>query len=176
MPAALIDRHMPCYDVRARYAVTVDASAGKAYDAVRSLNLASSPIIRALFRLRGLPTGRFDRSRLKQLGFVELGEHIGSEYVMGLIGRFWTPGGDVQRMADAEAFDRFADRRFAKAVWNFTVRAAHDGRSEVATETRVACLSPPARRRFRIYWTLLGPFSGWIRREALKIVKRSAED
>jgi hypothetical protein len=78
-------------------------------------------------------------------------------------------------MANADAFDRFADSQFAKAAWNFTVRQVPGGRTEVATETRVECLGPAARRWFRLYWALIGPFSGWIRREALRIVKRTAE-
>ncbi len=173
---ALIDRHMPCYDVRARYAVPVAASPERAYGAVRALDLSESPVVRTLFRLRGLPTGRLDFSRLERVGFVTLGEAPGREYLLGLVGRFWTAGGDLQRIPDAAAFDGFTDPRFAKSTWNFTVRPGRAaGLTEVATETRVRCLGPAAGRRFRIYWSLIGPFSGWIRREALRLVRRAAE-
>lgn len=31
------------------------------------------------------------------------------------------------------------------------------------------------RRRFRLYWTFVGPASGWIRREMLRAVRLQAE-
>ena len=65
-------------------------------------------------------------------------------------------------------------RRFAKAVWNFSV----DGKgneSLLTTETRVRCLDDASRKSFGFYWTFIQPFSGLIRREMLKIVKKKAE-
>ena len=45
----------------------------------------------------------------------------------------------------------------------------------LATETRVLCLDTASRRRFRLYWTLIGPFSGLIRKDILRSIKRQAE-
>jgi hypothetical protein len=45
----------------------------------------------------------------------------------------------------------------------------------LATETRVLCLDDSSRRKFKLYWTLIAPFSGLIRNEALRVVKRAAE-
>ena len=43
------------------------------------------------------------------------------------------------------------------------------------TETRVYCLDEVSRKRFKLYWMLIRPFSGLIRREILQAVKRNAE-
>ncbi len=43
-------------------------------------------------------------------------------------------------------------------------------------ETRVQCLGPRARRNFRLYWALIGPFSGLIRKEALRLVRKGLEE
>jgi hypothetical protein len=39
----------------------------------------------------------------------------------------------------------------------------------------MAYFSPAARRKFRLYWTLVGPFSGLIRRALLSGIRRRAE-
>ncbi|MDQ4004708.1 MAG: hypothetical protein M3135_00190 [Actinomycetota bacterium] len=43
------------------------------------------------------------------------------------------------------------------------------------TETRVLCVDDRARRRFAVYWALIGPFSGWIRHDLLRGIARIAE-
>jgi len=45
----------------------------------------------------------------------------------------------------------------------------------LATETRVRCLDAASRRKFGLDWRLVRPFSGWIRREALRAVADAAE-
>ncbi|MGH9649109.1 MAG: hypothetical protein ACRD3I_01435, partial [Terriglobales bacterium] len=64
---------------------------------------------------------------------------------------------------------------YAKAMWNFTVERAEEGVTRLATETRVVTYGSSARRKFRAYWLVVGPFSGLIRKEMLRLVKRNAE-
>jgi hypothetical protein len=45
----------------------------------------------------------------------------------------------------------------------------------LATETRVRAASPASRRRFRLYWLAIRPFSGLIRHLWLREIKRWAE-
>ncbi len=63
--------------------------------------------------------------------------------------------------------------RFAKAAWNFFIEELGDGRVRLTTETRVRCTSGGAL--FRLYWFFVGPFSGWVRREMLRLIKEDAE-
>jgi hypothetical protein len=49
------------------------------------------------------------------------------------------------------------------------------GTTRLATETRVLCLDDESRRRFRLYWLFIGPFSGLIRRKILRSIKHEAE-
>jgi len=46
----------------------------------------------------------------------------------------------------------------------------------VATETRVISYGRPAKLFFRIYWQLIAPFSGLIRREMLRMIEREMEN
>ena len=60
-------------------------------------------------------------------------------------------------------------------MWSFTVERESDAVPRLATETRVVAHGISARRKFRAYWLLVGPFSGLIRKEMLRLVKRNAE-
>ena len=63
-----------------------------------------------------------------------------------------------------------------KAVWNFSLSdGTVSGATLLKTETRVLCLDEASRRRFRLYWSVVGFFSGIIRREILRVIKNSAE-
>jgi hypothetical protein len=59
----------------------------------------------------------------------------------------------------------------ADAVMNFRVEG--DGR--VTTETRVFARTDEARREFAVYWRIIRPGSGIIRRSWLEAIKRRAE-
>ncbi|HEX6039626.1 hypothetical protein [Longimicrobium sp.] len=179
----LIDEFMPQAQFAERHAVRVAAPPERAWDAVRALDLRGSPVVRALFALRSLPALFSGRARGKALGgnmegllrsgFVLLAEDPPREIVLGLTGRFWTPAGGITHVEPGEfrAFDRPG---MAVAAWNFTILPTAEG-SLVATETRVRCTDEAARRSFARYWRVIRPFSGLIRREALRAVRRSAE-
>lgn len=174
----LIDEALPAYDVAARYSTDIKAPPERVYDAVQRVDLAQSTITQWLLALRGL--SRPSRKATLTLadiiagGFVPLAEDRPREFLLGVAGKFWTPTGCVQRL-DAAGFRSFAQAGYAKAVWNFSVREKGEGVTELATETRVLCLDAQSRRRFRLYWFFVGPFSGWMRREALRLVKQEAE-
>lgn len=181
----LIDHHLPHADFAERHALRVHAPPERAYAAARALDLGRSPLVRALFALRSLP-GVFARrgvpgerglgitmDALLRNGFVLLDERPPHEFVLGLAGRFWTPTGGIERIHPAEfaAFDRPG---MAVAAWNFTILPTDEG-SLVATETRVRCTDDAARRSFRRYWRVVRPFSGLIRMEALRAIRRAAQ-
>ena len=89
-------------------------------------------------------------------------------------------GGDGRRPvtgltgAPGTAFLRDDEDGSARASMNFKVETLGDGRTLLSTETRVRCFGA-GRRRFKIYWTLIGPFSAWIRRDWLRSIKRRGE-
>ncbi len=103
-----------------------------------------------------------------------LGEQPGHEVVLGTIGRFWRPSGGMRPFAAAE-FASFREEGWAKGAWNFRVSVAPDGATTLSTETRVRCTDPRSRRTFRRYWRLVRPFSGLIRIEMLRAIRREAE-
>lgn len=71
-------------------------------------------------------------------------------------------------------FCEFEKPGYAKAVWNFSVTEV-GSRSRLTTETRIKCLDDESRRSFGRYWTLIRPFSGLVRMEMLRTIKRRVE-
>ena len=175
----LIDDFLPNYDVRERHCAQIHAPIDKVYTTVRQLDISQAKLSMFLFRLRGLPAGRsapscFTLDDFLRMRFILLGERPDEELLLGLVGRFWKPSGELLRL-DAEGFRDFNEPGYAKAVWNFTLAKQPDDAVMLATETRVYCLDETSRRRFRLYWLFIGAFSGLIRRELLLTVKRNAE-
>ena len=181
----LLDELVPGYDVAARYRTRVRADPATVYEALHRADVAASPLIRLLFLLRRLPARlvrahRADRAAPRTLRdliggeFGLVAERPGEELVLGTVGRFWRP---VAELRDASAAD-FATplgAGLARAAWNFRVVDAGAGTTELSTETRVQCADAATRRRFRLYWAIVGPASGWIRLEILRLIRRTAE-
>ena len=178
----LIDEIMPEPHFAERHAIRIAAPPERAYEAVRRLDLRGSPVIRALFALRSLPALFSRRGRrglgstmdtLLANGFVLLEEQPPREIVLGLAGQFWKPTGGIARL-EADEFRGCDLPGLALAAWNFTVLPTDEG-SLVATETRVRCTDTAAHRSFARYWRVVRPFSGLIRTEALRAIRKAAE-
>ena len=181
----LIDEFMPIYDVSEYHETKVRAPIGKVYDALRTADLGASFIVRLLLELRALPDlfsrqhrkrdSRVDIEILLKNGFVLLGENPPNEIALGLVGRFWAAAGRTCRLSDADEFREFDESGYAKAVWNFSLVEEGGAETRLATETRVRCLDVGSRWRFRLYWSVIGPFSGLIRREVLRTIRNGSE-
>ena len=201
MSFTLLDELMPTYHAFERHGTVVAAPRQRAWAALRAIDFGGSPIAVALLALRALPSWRRRRSRgsdprrggrsgltldgLLDAGFVLLAERPEEEVVLGLVGKFWRPSGGIRRIDPAE-FTAFDEPGWAKAAWSFRLvegvppgdgmgGAGGFDRIVVTTETRVYCTDAASRRAFLRYWRLVRPFSGLIRREALRLVRRAAE-
>lgn len=170
----LIDDFMPVFDAVERHALTIAAPPAAVYEAVTRVDFARSGPIRWLLRLRGLGApGRLTLADVTRRGFVRLAERPGRELAFGIAGRFWTPSGGRVAL-DADGFRRFERAGHATAVWDFRVAGAGRGTTRLTTETRIRCVDGAARRRFRVYWALVRPFSGLIRILMLRAVAQEA--
>ena len=190
----LLDEVLPEYDVRTRHETVVRASAERVYAALWSADLAP-PLVRVLLGARALPgalvaslarplhTLRRRRSGARRSvtmrdviarGFTLVAEDPPRELVLGLVGTFWRLRGGV-RPADAGRFREPPPPGTARAAWSFRVTQRTDGSCLLSTETRVQCADPGSRRRFKLYWMLVRPGSGLIRRLMLRSVRRAAE-
>jgi hypothetical protein len=182
---SLIDKFLPTYDFHAMYQIRVDAPPATVYQALLHAEIGDHWLTRLLMTLR---TGkRMQRNRapgdlpqrLQGSGFVVLEELPNDEIVIGVAGRFWRPDGERCMDIKAANFTEFSRTGYAKAVWNFLLRAEPAAATAttatiLSTETRIQCFGS-ALWKFRLYWTIVGPFSGLIRHVILRQVKIKAE-
>lgn len=183
----LLNDVMPAYDVRSRHAIRVAASPASVYQAARSADLGRPLLVRALMGLRVAPAsisivlrGSRRTSRnpddTRCVGAVEftlLGEVPGEEFVLGIMGRFWTLTGGVVP-ASPEQFRQLPPAGLAQAAWNFRIEPRGSG-TELSTETRVRCADSATRLHFMRYWRIIRLGSGLIRRSMLRQIRISAE-
>ncbi|HEY1433889.1 MAG TPA: hypothetical protein VGG65_00860 [Thermoanaerobaculia bacterium] len=157
------------------------APPARVWDAILAADVGASPVSTLLLCLRGYGRRAWKASsgtlpeRLERFGFTKLKENPGHELVFGLAGQFWRPSGGLRPLADEAAFAAFAEEGCVKAAWNIRVAGTDGVSTEVSTETRIACYGEAARRKFGLYWAVVGPFSGVLRKSLLRAIRRKAE-
>lgn len=187
----LIDEFLPDYDAREIHRTPVHAPAMRIYEALRSTDLAESRLVRICFALRALPEWllspvngyRRFKTRLgfsltmrefEARGFRVLAEDPPHEILIGLFGSFWKMDSGLLPM-DSSAFRGCQPPGTARAAFNFSVAERENGICELATETRVKCADAESRRHFGLYWAVIRPGSGLIRRCMLRSIRKKAE-
>ena len=170
----LIDRVLPKYDEREYHQIEISGDRTEVYETVRALDFSDSFLIRTLFRLRGLPATATNLDGLLQVGFLFVDEIPNVEFVLGLVGKFWTLRAQILQLNPVQ-YTEFSQRGYAKLAWNFAIQESASGLIKLSTETRIVCTDSHSKSRFKLYWFLIGRFSGLTRREMLRSVKRKIE-
>jgi hypothetical protein len=143
-----LDEFLPDHDVNEVHSTRVAAPPQRVLASVPELTYREVPLHVGLMAPRTLPAVllrrrpfRLRRDRGRPLlglavrgGFVVLAERP-DELVLGVVGRFWTSDGGLERIEAAD-FAAFEAPGFAKAVMNFHTRAL-DGGTLLTTETRI---------------------------------------
>lgn len=187
----LIDQYLPEYDVTEVRHVTVEADPETTYEAMLTADLLDvGPVVGALGRLRDLPRSVSDWLRgtpheptPERLRFVDvtetkewtlLDEESGEEFLFGAIGKFWRP--EIEwRQFDPGEFAAFDEPGYAKLAVSLSVRPAGEGRTRLTYEARTATTDDRARRKFRRYWRVIGPFAGYVMSRALDRIRADVE-
>jgi hypothetical protein len=181
-----LDEFLPDFDANEVHSTRIAAPPSTVMAAARTLTARDVPLMIALMAVRRLPAVLLRRSKTRRRraldgplldgftrgGFFVLAERP-DELVFGVVGRFWTLDGGVERVAAGD-FVTFAEPGFAKAVFNFHVREVAGG-TVLTTETRIKGTDERARRTFRRYWRLVMPGSAAIRRAWLRAIRKRAE-
>jgi len=176
-----IDEFLPISDVSASYEIRINAPPSVVYQRLLVSDFHEAWVVRLLMTLRSggrPPRNRAPgdlRQRFQGTGFVILAEVPNEELVIGVAGRFWRPDGGRCLDLNAGDFAAFARAGYAKVAWNFKLRAESPKETVLSTETRSKCFGRAALWKFRLYWGLVGPFSGLIRKAILKQVKVESE-
>jgi hypothetical protein len=163
-----IESWLPYFDVRERHEVVVALPPDQALRLALAIPVAPDPLLRLLFRLRGLrPDGSIEEFMVANK-FIPL-ERTSTSYVAGLfVGRSRHP------ITDAASWRAAAGPRSIKAALDFRAETTPSG-TRLITETRVGITGLLPLILFRSYWLIIGPFSRLIRRRWLRaVVARAA--
>jgi hypothetical protein len=166
-------KYLPNFHFQSAHSIIVNIPIENIF--ISDLKFKHSGITYWLMKLRGMnPPEYFSIRWFEDSRFVKLEEIPSQEIILGIIGQPWTLEGNLQLFLPHE-FIPFNNSDFIKATWNFELVKHTNTQTEVRTETRIICLSEHLRRRFSRYWFFINPFSGLIRKQLLKGIKREME-
>jgi|SRR5437588_7611884 len=180
----LIDSFVPVPDAAEEHSIEIAANREVVYQALWTTDFGGSWIVKGLLLLRSLPkfllrpaqrlpaNRRITLQTIIDAGFGVLAEAPNREIVLGVTGPFWRPVGNVLPFNE-ENFRGTVPSGVACAVWNFAVEDVGEECTMLSTETRIISGDSSSRRKFRVYWLFVRPFSGLIRRLMLRAVRRA---
>ena len=167
----LIDKYLPRYTFGEYHETLVDCQIQDVYEVARDFDLSKSRRIKFLFRLRGLPTKRMNlQDFVADMGFTHLEDNPPHENLTG----FWMRP-RIEKIPSYGDFVNGSIPSWVKVVWNFRFEKIGENKTKVSTETRILCVVPITKFTFGLYWAMVKPFSGLIRKEMLNIIKDDAE-
>ncbi len=149
----LINKYLPRYTYNEYHKIPVNGSVKDCFLVAKNLDMSRSFITRTLMKLRGLPVKDLTlQGFIRNIHFTYLGENLFEEFVID------------------------ASQPHLKIIWNFHFQETAKNNTLVSTETRIFCLSKRSKFFFSIYWLFVKPFSGIIRNEMLRLIKKEVEN
>lgn len=177
--------------------VDVAVSPEEAWERIRHGTLAESPLVRALFSMRTLPSrvagsraeraGEVEKDELRlriddmrsspeKPGFQVLVDRPPHEIAVGAIAKVWQLDIPFVHVADADAYRRFDEPDWIKVAWALRVEPRGEHDAHIALELRVDATDDEAWRRFSRYFVLIGPASHFIRKTLLAALQAELGD
>lgn len=172
-PVTLLARAVPQVEQRETHHRVVNAPIEMVWGALERVSAVDLPLARTLMRLRPVG-GALSSSPLLTSGPVPAQYLDAPRYAVGVTAhRPWAgqsgPAVDVDSAVSCPP-------GWVVTGTDFELHPLGAHRILLATHTRSHATSPKARRAMRLYWMLIGPFSGLVRAELLRTVARLAED
>jgi hypothetical protein len=171
---SLLDEVLPDSDVSAIYSIRIKAPPEIIYEALEN-GIPVGSITKLLMKLRRIPQVFQRKSERTMVDpFYRLKQQKDREIVLGIAGQFWKPTSKIVPINSLEEFLDFQRDGYCKAAMNMKIVQKTQRESVLSTETRVLCYGS-AKKHFKQYWRLVGPFSGLIRLEMLRKIRKRAE-
>jgi hypothetical protein len=168
----LLDEILPVFDVAAKYSIRIGAPPEEIFRILQN-GIPAGLVTRLLMTLRKLPRF-FQKHPSVEYPFYKLKQSQDREIVVGIIGQFWKPVANIVEIHGLEEFLSFERKGYCKAALNLRILGQQNGTSLLSTETRVVSYGY-AKVKFESYWNVIRPFSGLIRKEMLRKVKKQVE-
>ena len=171
--STLLDEILPEFDVASKYSIRIRATPDRIFQILQS-GVPTGTVAKLLMMLRRVPRIFAQRTSEEQPSFYKLKQSQGREIVVGIAGQFWKPVAKTVPINSLEEFLHFQQNNYSKAALNVQITPTPDGLCILSTETRIQSFGA-AKEKFRSYWQVIKPFSGLIRKEMLRKIKKQAE-
>jgi len=170
-----LEQSMPVYHFRERHSRWIDASPEQVWQALTTLTLDQLTLTRPLVAIRHFAAHTAAPTKpLFTDGPVRIFEITPPIYAVGgAVARPWQHRPKRRDVASLEEFTRFAEPGWTKYLTDFHLQPRNGG-VQLTTETRGYSTDSRARRWFSLYWALIRPASGLVRRDMLATVRRRA--
>jgi hypothetical protein len=181
-PVSAVAAFIPVPDVQDHHAIEIHAPSHLVFEVAKEADMRASPVVAAIFRVRGLimrdrPRPRRARGLVAEtlsLGWGVLSYVPRQTIVMGAAARPWAR--DVTFSAiEPGSFRTFSEPDLVKIVWSLEVEPRGEERALFRTETRAVATDLESRKKFMRYWRVFSPGIRLIRWFMLRSVKREAE-
>jgi len=168
----LLNEILPDFDIAARYSIRIRATPETIFQILQK-GIPTGTLSRFLMMLRRIPR-MFRQTECVDYSFYKLKQSQGREIVIGIVGQFWKPVSNNIVINGLEEYLAFQQNGFCKAAVNLQIVPQTEGICLLITETRILSYGY-AKGKFRTYWQFIKPFSGMIRKEILRKIKKQAE-
>jgi hypothetical protein len=175
---SLLMKYLPEHHFAERHSIDIEGDAESVLAVACRFKLTDDPQIGWFVRLRELParwSGRTTAAAPFGMETFTLLERTQAEVAYGLIGRFWRPDLGLEEVADCDAFMANGRPGMAKLVMVFEAASLRADVTRLTTQTRIFCPDGAARRKMGLYWLVIRPVSGLMRRRMLGLIKARAE-
>jgi hypothetical protein len=181
----MLDRLVPVPRKVEVNSVELAAPPSVVWSHVRHGDWGDSPLIRALFDLRTLPSrlsGQLSegpglhiddlRSTSERPGFQLLGEESCHELTVGAIGKVWQLDIPFKHVIGPAAYAAFAEPGWIKVAWAIRLEPLGEACTHLTLEVRVDATDEASWALFSRYWHVIGPGSHFIRHTLLAGLRR----
>ncbi len=174
MPTRL-EQTMPVYHFHEQHSRWIAASPTRVWQALTTLRLDQLTLTRPLLAVRHLGMqAAMPTKPLFTHGPVRMIEVLAPTYALGgTIARPWQRQPAHRDVTSLNEFTGFDEPGWTKYLTDFHLEPRAGG-VQLTTETRGYSTNDQARRRFALYWALIRPASGLVRRDMLATVSRLA--
>jgi hypothetical protein len=177
----VLDDVMPEYQFFEKHSARIHAGPEQVMQAVRQSTFGDMKSLVTLLKIRGgalriHETGDFLQNKRVLDAFSASGYLSGgSEHEIVMCGGANLRAKGSLKIRTLQEFADYREQGTVKMAYDFIVEDAGDGWSTISTETRVLALDDSTRRGMGLYWRLIVPGSGLLRRQWLEGIKKRAE-
>ncbi len=148
----LINKYLGNFTFNEYHKILINAPAKDCFLIARNLDMGKSLPTKTLMKLRGLPAKDLRLQQfIRDMCFRYVEENLFQEFIID------------------------ASQTNIKIFWNFYFKEISNNKTLTSTETRILCLTKRSRFLFSIYWFFIRPFSGLIRIEMLRLIRKNAQ-